>query len=111
MTLLIGNLFENLVVIEALKARQNKGLDPNLYFYRDRKGNEVDLIYKRSRELIPIEIKSARTLNKNFSKGINYFKKISPNAGDGYLLYSGELAPDLDGLKVRNFSRTFEVFE
>ncbi|MDQ8187426.1 DUF4143 domain-containing protein [Pelagicoccus sp. SDUM812002] len=32
---LVGSLFENLVVLEALKIRYNQGLVPNLYFYRD----------------------------------------------------------------------------
>jgi predicted AAA+ superfamily ATPase len=100
-----------MIVAEALKARLNKGLDPNLFFYRDTNGNEVDLIYKRSHELIPIEIKSAKTLNRNLFKGIDYFKKISTNAGEGYLIYSGDLTPDADNIKVRNFIRTFEIFE
>jgi hypothetical protein len=39
---LMGNLFENMVVAEVLKARLNIGQMPNLYFYRDTKGNEVD---------------------------------------------------------------------
>jgi len=39
-----GNLFENLVVMEALKFRFNKGLQSNLIFYRDSIGHEVDLI-------------------------------------------------------------------
>jgi predicted AAA+ superfamily ATPase len=108
---LIGNLFENLVVIEAVKARLNKGLDPNLFFYRDKNRNEVDLIYKRSRELVPIEIKSAKTLNTNFYKGIRYFRKVSPNAGEGYLIYAGELTPYVDSIKVRHFTRTYEIFE
>jgi predicted AAA+ superfamily ATPase len=108
---LIGNLFENLVVIEAVKARLNKGLDPNLFFYRDSNRNEVDLIYKRSSELVPIEIKSAKTLNKKFFKGINYFRNISPKAKEGYLVYAGELTPDIDSIKVRNFTNTHEIFE
>ena len=108
---LIGNLFENLVVIEAVKTRLNKGLEPNLFFYRDNNGNEVDLIYKRTRELVPIEIKSAKTLNQGLFKGINYFRKISPNAGEGYLIYGGDLSPDVDSIKVRNFTRTYEIFE
>ena len=65
---LIGNLFENMVVIEALKARLNAGKEPELYFYRDNKGNEVDLLFRRNRQLIPIEIKSAMTFNPEFAK-------------------------------------------
>jgi predicted AAA+ superfamily ATPase len=39
-----GNLFENLVVGEALKYRYNRGKRSNLFFWRDAKGNEVDLV-------------------------------------------------------------------
>lgn len=108
---LIGNLFENLVVIEAVKARLNKGLDSNLFFYRDNKSNEVDLIYKKSNALVPIEIKSAKTLNKKFLEGINYFRNISKKAEEGYLIYAGELTPDFDSILVRNFIDTYEIFE
>ena len=108
---LIGNLFENLVVMEAVKTRLNKGLDPNLFFYRDNNKNEVDLIYKQSSNLIPIEIKSAKTLNKKFFNGLNIFKKITSKASGGYLIYSGELSPDTDSIKVRHFTKTYEIFE
>jgi predicted AAA+ superfamily ATPase len=108
---LIGNLFENLVVIEALKARLNKGLDPNLFFFRDNNRNEVDLIYKKSRELIPIEIKSASTFNKKFLAGIHYFRKVTAKTGKGYLIYSGELTPAIDDIQVLNFTRTNAIIE
>lgn len=108
---LIGNLFENLVVIEAVKARLNRGLDPNLFFYRDKNKNEVDLIFKRSRELVPIEIKSSKTYNPDFFKGLRHFRENAPNAGEGYLIYAGDLNPDIDFIKVRNFTRTGEIFE
>jgi len=39
-----GNLFENLVVMEALKYRLHRGRRSNLHFYRDSNGNEVDLL-------------------------------------------------------------------
>ena len=74
---LIGNLFENMVVIEALKARLNAGKEPELYFYRDNKGNEVDLLFRQNRQLIPIEIKSAMTFKPEFAKGIARFQKTS----------------------------------
>ena len=54
---LVGNLFENLVVLEALKARYNQGLTPNLYFFRDSHGNEIDLLHKSANQLIGVEIK------------------------------------------------------
>lgn len=41
---LYGNIFENWVIIEMMKARYNKALDPHFYFYRDRAEKEVDLL-------------------------------------------------------------------
>ncbi|MEW5890721.1 MAG: ATP-binding protein [Pseudomonadota bacterium] len=37
-------LFENLAIVEALKSRLNRGKHPNLRFYRDAGGLEVDLL-------------------------------------------------------------------
>lgn len=108
---LLGSLFENLVVLEAIKSRLNKGLDHNLYFFRDNNNNEVDLIFKKSGRLIPIEIKSSETLNSNFYKGLLYFKNLSPRVKTGYLVYGGKLSPGSDFVKVRHFSKTFEIFK
>jgi len=41
---LVGGIFENMVVIELLKARLNRGAMANLYYYRDSNGNEIDLL-------------------------------------------------------------------
>jgi predicted AAA+ superfamily ATPase len=107
---LIGNLFENLVVIEALKTRMNLGMDANLYFYRDNNQNEVDLIYKKGRELIPIEIKSAMTYADSLHKNIDYFQKIAGST-EGYLIYAGDLEIHKENLSMLNFTHTHMVFE
>ncbi len=71
-----GNLFENFVVIEHLKQRFNSGLRSNLYFYRDRVGNEVDLIMEEADKLRAIEIKASETINKDFTKGLNFLGTV-----------------------------------
>jgi uncharacterized protein len=88
---LLGNLFENLVVIEALKARYNQGKDSNLYFYRDSNQNEVDLLFKKESELFPVEIKSAMTWNDDFQKNIFRFNKISGTKTNGCVVYGGNM--------------------
>lgn len=105
-----GNLFENMVVIEALKARLNAGGDPSLFFFRDNQDHEVDLIFKHGRRLIPIEIKSAMTFNKDFVKRLEYFKKIAPDAGNGAVIYAGELSLEVSGNKFVNFTNTASIF-
>lgn len=106
-----GNLFENMVIIEALKSRLNAGADPNLFFFRDSKGYEVDLIFKKGRQLVPIEIKSAMTFNSGFAKNIEKFKKIAPNSEAGAVIYAGELTPEVAGNKFVNFSDTASVLK
>lgn len=107
---LIGNLFENMVVIEALKSRLNGGKEPELYFYRDNRGNEVDLLFRQNRQLIPIEIKSAMTFNPEFVKGITQFRKIASSAQKGYIVYAGDLTPDLADARVLRFSEVDSIF-
>ena len=98
-----GGLYENLLILEILKFRLNCGKRPELFFYRDTHGNEVDLIIKAARNLIPFEIKSAVTFTPDFLKGIERFRKI---AGDrcskGYVLYNGHEQYTLKGTQVFN---------
>jgi|APHig6443717817_1056837.scaffolds.fasta_scaffold27049_2 predicted AAA+ superfamily ATPase len=85
-----GSLYENLLIADLLKRRLNQGRTPDLFFYRDTNGNEVDLIVREGRSLIPIEIKSGATFNDEFYKGIARFRVT---AGDrvlpGAILYNG----------------------
>jgi len=87
-----GNLFENLVISEALKYRFNRGRRSNLYFYRDSKGNEVDLVLVNGSDLFPIEIKSGMTITRDYFKGLRHFSNVFgdsiPN-GSG-LVYGGQ---------------------
>ncbi|MDP1608687.1 MAG: ATP-binding protein [Chlamydiales bacterium] len=86
-----GSLFENLIVLELMKARSNQGLDPNLYFYRDRQGKEVDVIYQKGRELIPIEIKSSSTYNSSFLDTLLLFQQIAEKrTTKSFLIYGGQ---------------------
>lgn len=107
---LVGNIFENLVVIECLKKRYNQGQISNLYFFRDSNGNEVDVVYQSGRSLIPIEIKSASTFNTKFSKGIHHFQKTTKKAVDGYIIYSGDMTPKTESYSVLHFKNTGLIF-
>lgn len=84
-----GNLYENLVILEVLKARLNKGLIPNLYFWRDLSGHEVDLIAEWGGSTKAIEIKAGATLQPNFVKNVNYFCSLDDRA-KAYVVYSGQ---------------------
>ncbi|MGZ0015661.1 ATP-binding protein [Yeosuana sp. AK3] len=84
-----GSLFENMVVVELLKQRFNKGASNNLYFWRDSKGSEIDVIIDNFDVLIPVEIKSGKTVTKDYFKGLNYWNKMTGFTG-GKIVYGGQ---------------------
>ncbi len=108
---LIGNIFENLVILEILKNRLNRGLSPNIYFFRDSNGFEVDLIYKKAALLIPVEIKSSSTFHSAFSKGIKKFLTLTNTKIRGFVIYSGEFLPSSDQYEVINYTDITKIFE
>ncbi len=99
-----GHLFENLVVTELAKSRLNRGLDPNLYFFRDAHGNEVDVVYQAGRQLIPIEIKSSKTFTAEFLKPVRFFNDlVGERCGPGFVVYAGEHEQTVDVVKLVNY--------
>lgn len=74
-----GSLFENFIVMEALKDRLNAGESAEMYFYGDSEGNEVDLLLPTGGKLHPIEIKAGATVNNDFFKGLKTFAAQTVN--------------------------------
>ena len=107
-----GHLIENMIVLDLIKWRTHHGKAPSLYFYRDQHQNEVDLIFKKGHDLIPIEIKSSQTFHPDFFKGINYFKKIfDQRVPCGYLIYTGEIEQTILGNKLINYKNATRALE
>jgi len=65
-------------------------MDPDLYFWRDSAGHELDIIIDLGNQLIPVEVKSGHTIAKDFFKGLNFWKTLSNDAsGPAALIYAG----------------------
>lgn len=89
-----GAIFENLAVIELLKERMNKGKIPNLYFYRENKGREVDIVREDGMFMDLFEIKPSQTFNKSFVTNLNYLKQLfGDKIRESILVYDGEAIP------------------
>ena len=101
-----GNLFENLVVAEALKQRANVGRAPNLWFMRTEDGFEIDLLLQRGRRLKPVEVKSAMTWHDSFARNLRVFAREEPQIEAPAVVYDGDDLDLSDGVSVRNI-RTF----
>ena len=107
---LVGAMFENLVICEFMKQQANRGLRPDLYFYRDRNQNEVDLLFKDRGELVAVEIKAAATYRKDLLTGIRRIKKIAPRVKRAYLIYAGENFQFSDGTTALRYDKVAQVF-
>lgn len=101
---LYGALFENMVIIDAVKHRFNKGFDHNMFFYRDSHHSEIDLVYKQANDLIPIEIKSSQTYHPEFMKGIRHFTKLyQDRIPKSFLVFDGDIELKQNTAEIVNF--------
>ena len=101
-----GNLFENLVIMEALKYRYNRGRKSNMCFYRDAKGNEVDMIIEFGSDLFPVEIKAGETITPDYFKGLKQFRRVVPDLPWGAGLIYGGLER-----QIRSDTRIYPAYE
>jgi len=98
-----GALVENFVLMELVKKMKNKGVSENIYYWRDNKGVEVDILIDDGNQLLPIEIKSAQTFNNDFLANIKKFNSYANNTG-GQVIYDGDLEFETEnGIAVKNW--------
>ena len=100
---LFGNLFENMVVGDFLKRKLNAGKEPNLYYYRDARQLEVDLVEENGRDLAAFEIKSSSTANECFTDNLNSFRKMSNDVKSCTVIYSGRSVRQMYGCSFANY--------
>ncbi len=104
-----GAVFETLVVIEIVKKYTNQGLNPPLYYWRDKSGCEIDIIIDQGNLLIPIEIKSSKTINTDFFKNLKYWNNLS-KMSTSILVYSGDQEQKRsDGTIVTNWKNITNI--
>ena len=86
-----GAIFEGYVITEIIKHRYNQGLEPHVYYWKEKHGNEVDCIIEKANQLLAIEIKSGKTINNDFFKGLKYWQSLSGDKSkNSFLIYGGE---------------------
>lgn len=91
-----GSFFEGFVVAEIIKSHLNyKGTFPEVYFYRDSNGNEIDLLLLEGIKIFPVEIKSAFKSRISDAKAFGYLDELSGyQRQEGAVIYqSSEVLP------------------
>ncbi len=106
-----GSMFENMVIAEVLKYRYNSGMPDNLHFYRDSRGNEVDLLLVSGADFAPIEIKAGMTVTRDYFKGLNHLARLFPDnipAGCG-IIYGGNEQQRRTNVFICPFAQLYEL--
>lgn len=99
-----GHLFENLVIAEALKKRLNDGREPNMFFFRDAKGNEIDLLTLHGGMLSAYEIKSSATYSTDFEKTLrNAATLINTPVVQRTVIYVGDYQNAAGDIRITNW--------
>ncbi len=85
-----GNIFETFVVAELMKLFLNRGERPNIHFWRDSNGVEVDILIEHGGRITPVEIKSGRTVTGHFFSGLDRWMALAGDAAiNPTLIYGG----------------------
>jgi uncharacterized protein len=85
-----GTLFENLIINEFIKHNFNRGDNRMPYFWQDSQGKEIDCLLVDGDHIVPVEIKSGKTMANHYFDNLKYWQKLSgtPESKD-YVVYGG----------------------
>ena len=108
-----GSIFESWVVSEIIKARVHQGLPPDLFFYRDRRGTEIDAVLQRDASLMAVEVKSGQTIAADFFSGLEQFERIMcedplGRSVEAAVVYAGDQVQKRTGADVIPWSKVPE---
>ncbi len=78
-----GPIFETYVVSEILKSWWHRMRTPQLHYYRDRDGKEIDLLFVKDQTLHPVEVKMGATPNRGWVKPFGVLEKFALPVGEG----------------------------
>ena len=81
-----GAILENFVVSEIIKSYKNAGLEPFIYYYRDKDNKEIDIVLERNGTLYPLEVKKTMMPDKRWTNVFGVLDKTSLKRGTGGIL-------------------------
>jgi hypothetical protein len=86
-----GALFEGLILTEFQKYFFNRGIEPRIYYWRDKTGHEVDGLIESPGGPIPVEMKSGKTIAAGYFDGLAYWSRLAgKEPTKGFVIYGGE---------------------
>jgi uncharacterized protein len=86
-----GALFENLIINEFVKRNFHRGEHHLPYFWQDSQGKEIDCLLVNSEQIVPVEIKSGKTISSSYFDNLKYWRQLADlPESQGYVVYGGD---------------------
>lgn len=85
-----GNIFENLIIADVKKDKEIFSISSQLYFYRDSRHKEIDLVVDLGEDFLLMEIKSASKFSQSFLKNIIEIQEQEFKKGKNIIVYNGQ---------------------
>jgi predicted AAA+ superfamily ATPase len=102
----VGHIFENMVIMDKIKAFAEKGERPPCYFYRTSNGAQVDLMIDHGSYLNAYEIKFTASPNKNMASSLVALKKDLPIKKGEFLNLRADPVPFGNGVMAKHWNDT-----
>jgi predicted AAA+ superfamily ATPase len=84
------HIFKTFIISEFYKKISHITEIPPLYYWRDKKGREVDLIVDLGEQHLPITIHAGKSYSENFKKDLSYWLNLRGNSQKkGLIIYGG----------------------
>lgn len=107
-----GNLFENMVISEFIKANLNQNSGFSFYFWRNNHKKEIDLVIDAGIRVKALEIKSSQTFRKEFTDTLMYWSDLSGITAENLsLIYGGNNEFTYKAIKIRNWRNISKEFK
>ena len=88
-----GAIFENMAISELMKSEFNRGHIPQMNFYRERSGKEVDAMVRTPENIHLYEIKSGATFKPEYTATMKHVAETIPEKTRQTVIYDGSSAP------------------
>ncbi|NCA86920.1 MAG: ATP-binding protein [Clostridia bacterium] len=98
-----GAIFENLIYNELLKSRLNEGKNPDIWFWRNNHGVEIDFIIEEENKQIVIETKSGKNFHDDYLKNLRSYRQFNTDSSRMILVYDGDIERKIDDIQLLNW--------
>jgi predicted AAA+ superfamily ATPase len=91
-----GAIFETFIFAEILKSYWHRGIEPAIYYYRDKDKKEIDFIVEKNEKMYPIEAKKGTMPKKDWVGQFSVLSRFKKEIGNGIVICMIEKSLPID---------------